>query len=63
MYIVMVKSSDQPAGQNHNIKTALKSFKGLEQFRHLGTTATNQNSIHEEINSRPKSWNACYHSV
>jgi len=29
----------------------------------LGTTLTNQNSIAEEIKSRLKSWNACYHSV
>ena len=27
------------------------------------TTLTNQNSIHEEIKSRLKSGNACYHSV
>jgi hypothetical protein len=29
----------------------------------LGTTLTNQNSIREEIKSRLKSGNACYHSV
>jgi hypothetical protein len=29
----------------------------------LGTTLTNQNSIHEEIKSRLKSGNACYNSV
>jgi hypothetical protein len=29
----------------------------------LGTTLTNQNSIQEEIKSRLKSRNACYHSV
>jgi hypothetical protein len=29
----------------------------------LGTTVTNQNSIQEEIKSRLKSGNACYHSV
>jgi hypothetical protein len=29
----------------------------------LGTTLSNQNSIHEEIKSRLKSGNACYHSV
>jgi hypothetical protein len=28
----------------------------------LGTTLTNKNSIHEEIKSRLKSGNACYHS-
>jgi hypothetical protein len=30
---------------------------------HLGTTLTNQNSIAEEIKSRLRSGNACYHSV
>jgi hypothetical protein len=29
----------------------------------LGTTLTNQNSIEEEIKSRLKSVNTCYHSV
>jgi hypothetical protein len=29
----------------------------------LGTTLTDQNCIHEEINSRVNSGNACYHSV
>jgi hypothetical protein len=35
----------------------------VEQFRYLGTALTNQNSIHEEIKSRLKSANACYHLV
>ena len=30
---------------------------------YMGTTLTNQNSIVEEIKSRLKSGNACYHSV
>ena len=29
----------------------------------MGTTLTNENSIAEEINSRLRSENACYHSV
>ena len=32
-------------------------------FRYLGTALTNQNAIREEIKSRLKSGNACYHSV
>ena len=32
-------------------------------FNYLGTTLTNQNSIVEEIKSRLRSGNACYHSV
>ena len=35
----------------------------MEEFRYLGTTLTNKNSIQEEIKSRLKSGNACYHSV
>jgi len=35
----------------------------VEVFKYLGTTLTNQYSIQEEIKSRLKSWNACYHSV
>jgi hypothetical protein len=35
----------------------------VEQFKYLGTTLTNQNSIQEEIKSRFNSGNACYHSV
>jgi ribosomal protein S2 len=40
-----------------------KFFERMEYFRYLGTTLTNQNPIHEEIKSRLKSENACYHSV
>jgi len=35
----------------------------VEEFKYLGTTLTNQNSIQEEINSTLKSGNACYYSV
>ena len=35
----------------------------MEEFKYLGTNLTNQNSIQEEITSRLKSENACYHSV
>ena len=35
----------------------------MEEFKYLGKTLTNQNSIQEEINSRMKSGNVCYHSV
>ena len=32
-------------------------------FIYLGTTLTNENSIQEDMKSRLKSGNACYHSV
>jgi len=35
----------------------------VEVFEYLGTILTNQNSIAEEIKSRLRSGNACYHSV
>jgi hypothetical protein len=56
----MVMSQYQNEGKNHNTKTDNKSFEKVEQYRYLGTTLTNSNSIHEEINNRLKSWNACY---
>ena len=39
------------------------TFKRVEEFKYLGTTLTNQNSIQEEIKSKMRSGNACYHSV
>ena len=39
------------------------TFERVEGFKYLGTTLTNQNSIAEEIKSRLRSGNACYHSV
>jgi hypothetical protein len=37
--------------------------ESMKQFKYLGTTITNKNSIREEIKSRLKLGNACYHSV
>ena len=56
-------SRDQNAGQSHSTKTDNSSIERVEQFKYLGTTLTNQNSIQEEIKSRLKSGNVCYHLV
>ena len=39
------------------------SIERVEEFKYLGTTLTNQNSIQEEIKSRLKLGNVCYYSV
>jgi hypothetical protein len=39
------------------------SIERVEEFKYLGTTFTNQNSIQVEIKSRLKLGNACYYSV
>jgi hypothetical protein len=56
-------SRGQNARQNHNIKTDDISLERMKQFRYLGRTLTNRNSIHEVFKSRLKSGNACYHLV
>ena len=58
-----VMSRDQKAGRSHNIMTANSSSEMVEGLKYFGTTATNQNSIQEEVKSRWKSENAYYHSV
>ena len=59
----MVMSRDQNAGRSHSVKTDNSTFERVEEFRYLGKTLTSQNSIPEEIKSKLKSGNACYHSV
>jgi hypothetical protein len=45
------------------MKIATRSFEGVAKFVYLGTTLSDQNCMHEEINSRRNSGNACNHSV
>ena len=59
----MVVSGEQTAGLSHTMKVDNSSIERVEEFRYLGTTLTNQNSVQEEIKSRLKLGNACYHSV
>ena len=58
-----VISRDQNAGRIHSIKTDNSSFEREETFKYLKTAPIYQNSIQDEIESRLKSGNACYHSV
>jgi hypothetical protein len=59
----MLMSRGQKIGQKHSIKIANRSFEDVAKFKHLGTTLTDQNYMHEEIKSKLNSGNACYHSV
>ena len=51
-------SRDQNAGRSHSMKINNSCFERVEEFKYLGTTLTNQNSIQEEIKSSLKSGNA-----
>ena len=46
-----------------SVRIVNSTFERVEEFKHLGTTLTNQNSIAEEIKNRLRSGNAYYHSV
>ena len=59
----MVMSRLKTAGLSHTMKVDNSSIENVEEFKYLGTTLTNQNSIQEEIKSRLKLGNACYHSA
>ena len=54
---------EQTEGLSHTVNVDNSSIERVEEFKYLGTTLTNQNSIKEEIKSRLKLGNAFYHSV
>ena len=56
-------SRDRNAGRGHSVKTDNSSIDRVEEFKYLGMTLTDQNSIQEEIKIRLKLGNACYYSV
>ena len=60
-YVVM--SRNRNAGRVFSVKIDNSSIERVEEFKYLGTTLTNQNSIQEEIKRRLKLGNACYYSV
>jgi len=45
------------------MKTDNISIERVEEFKYLGTTLTNQNSIQEEIKRRLRLGNVCYYSI
>jgi len=59
----MVMSRDQNAGRSHSVRNDNSTFEKVEEFKYLRTTLTNQKSIAEEIKTRLRSGNTCYHSV
>jgi hypothetical protein len=59
----MVMSRYQNAERTHSMKIHNSSFERVDEYKYLRTTLPNQNSIQEEIKSRMKSGNACYHPV
>src|SRR5215469_14164870 len=59
----MSVARDQNAGRIDSMKIDNCSIERVEEFKYLGTTLTNHNSIQEEIKSRLKLGNACYYSV
>ena len=56
-------SRDRNAGRGHSVKIDNSSIERVEEFKYLGMTLTDQNSIQKEIKSRLKLGSACYHSV
>jgi len=59
----MVMSLDQNARRIHSVRIDNSTFERVEEFKYLGTTLTNHNSIADDIKSRLRSGSACCHSV
>jgi len=51
------------SGQGQSVKIDNNSIERVEEFKYLGMTLTDQNSIQEEIKSRLELGNTCYHLV
>jgi len=59
----MFMSRDLNAGRIQSVRIDNITFERVEEFKYLGRTLKNQNSIAEKIKSKLRSGNACYHSV
>jgi len=62
-FLYCPRHRDQNVGRNHSVRIDNSAFERVEEFKYLGKTSTNKNSLPEEIKSRWRSGNACYHSV
>jgi sorting nexin-29 len=54
----MIMSRDQNAERSYSTKIDNSSIERMDEFKYLGTTLTNKNSIQEEIKSKLKLENA-----
>jgi len=45
----MVMSRDQNEGRIHSVRNDNSTFERVEEFKYLGTSLTNQNSITEKL--------------
>ena len=56
----MIMSRDQNAGRSYSMKIYNNTIERVEEFKYLGTTLTNKNSIQEEIKSKLMLGNAFF---
>ena len=49
--------------ENDHNRISSKTYEEVKTLKYLDSLLTNQNSIHEEIKSKPKAGNSCYCSV
>jgi len=59
----MVMSRDQNSKRSHSMKNDNSSFEMVEEFKYLGTTLTNENSMQEEIRCRIFCLPVCYPKI
>ena len=45
----MIMPQDQNVGQSHSMKTDNSSFERVGEYKYLGTTLTNQNSLRKKL--------------
>src|SRR5215470_7174856 len=58
-----VHTVKENAGRDHSVKIDNNAIERVEEFKYLGVTLTDRNSIREESKSRLKLGNVCYYSV